>query len=298
LLAFLSACICIARKCHEQQKDEQISQPSIWKRGAMSLLMIWPRQTMYIPRMLKWKMMQVTGTMGGACQRLIHERCNVSRRNRCTYYCWCCILFANNNLQMTKAESMGSFSLYDLSHRIQCKNELCWSSGPAVCMEQVPLNKQYMVVYSLDVNDILPDEWNKISPLGTIQMVLWSVKNDSSSSLTLNPPLEPSWTCYNDPPCQSTYFRIVLWVWSCRQGHCGKGRSKFCSDMINALRCTTSKEEAGEVMSMFDLLDPFFSGCQGRFYRSLIAIKESTHPQPHCNTMSVSIDNPKWSHHF
>jgi hypothetical protein len=61
--------------------------------------------------MLKWKKMQVTGMMSGARQGLIHERCNVSRRNWCTYFCWCCILFTSNNWQMMEAEPMGSFSL-------------------------------------------------------------------------------------------------------------------------------------------------------------------------------------------
>lgn len=152
--------------------------------------------------------------------------------------------------------------------------------------------KQY-IVSSLDVNYILPDECSKISPLDTIQRVLWSVKNDSSSFLMLNPPMEPSWMCYNDPPCHSsTYFKGELFYKSdpVDKDIMDRVEANFCSDIINALMHTTSKEEAAEVMSMFDVLDPFFSGYQGRFYTSPVAIKESTHPQPHLITMSVSID--------
>lgn len=158
----------------------------------------------------------------------------------------------------------------------------------------------HYVVYNLDVKDIKPEACKETSPFGSIERVLWHVKNCTSERFKSESPLEPSWMCPYYPPCMSTYFDGSLLYSSDLKGKdvIDRLESILSHEMLDGLRSAASKEEAASVMSTCDILDPFFYGKEGRFYKSLIAIKESTHPQPRRITYSVTLGAQQWSHRF
>lgn len=148
------------------------------------------------------------------------------------------------------------------------------------------------VVKRLDIPEIGPRDCIAASTYGTIQRVLsFIVDSDKVLSVSLERRIPPTWVC-RDPFCYSTYFDKASYLNSDndRRMLSFVKATIIPPALVDALRLARCKDTAAAAINMYsDIFDDFHYGKQGRYWKTLIRINESTLPQPRRITYSVTI---------
>jgi hypothetical protein len=152
------------------------------------------------------------------------------------------------------------------------------------------------VVSRLDISDVCPSSCNPDSPFGSIERVLSFVLHDAQRSFRREPPLIRSWFCRVNPVCNSVYFSgATLYAGQEGKAIIDKAAAFVPKLLIQKLRTCKSTEKSETSKAIYDagIFDAFHYGKTGRFYTELVAINQSTLPQPRRITMSVTITPPR-----
>jgi hypothetical protein len=119
---------------------------------------------------------------------------------------------------------------------------------------------RYMVS-RLDISDVCPSFCNPDSPFGSIERVLSFVLHHALRSFRHEAALRTSWTCRDDPVCESVYFSgATLYTGDEGKSIIDKAATTVPYLLIQQLRGSTEKSEASTAIYNSGLFDAFHYG--------------------------------------
>jgi hypothetical protein len=150
--------------------------------------------------------------------------------------------------------------------------------------------REYVLGRLRITKDVSPSECSLTGPdqLGKVHRCLAFLKVGGFFGSVV---IAPTWTRAD---IKSSYFSREVLVGNDGKQCEAKARENF-ETIINTAFAATSPEELIDFLKNMTELDDVHCGKTGRFYKEVIRLNASKHPQPRRTTYSVTINEPRWS---